>query len=105
MTQKPSVNEFFNLGQFPKEPGIIYYGLSIPLLHNTQSPQNCYDVDLELMHKVQVSNVGAQIVYTEMGIRPIETQNSCCSFLKITPHISYKYRTYPQFHYLYVQYK
>jgi hypothetical protein len=65
MSKKPSTNEFFSLGNFPKDPGIIYYGLSIPLLHNTQSPQNCYDVDLELMHKVQVSNVGAQIVYTD----------------------------------------
>lgn len=62
---KPGTNEFFDLNQFPKEPGITYFCLSIPLLHNVQSPQNCYEMDLHIIDKIQVSNVGAQVVYTD----------------------------------------
>lgn len=62
---KPGTNEFFDLNQFPREPGIVYFCLSIPLLHNVQSPQRCYETDLDLIDKIQVSNVGAQVVYTD----------------------------------------
>ncbi len=61
---KPTTNEFFDLNKFPKEPGIVYFALSMPLLNNTQSPQNCYGADEHLISKIQVSNVGAQVVYT-----------------------------------------
>lgn len=64
-TSAPGVNEFYDINKFPKEPGITYYALSMPLLNNTQSPQACYEDDLRLIEKIQVSNVGAQVVYTD----------------------------------------
>ena len=62
---KPGTNEFFDLNKLPKEPGITYFALSMPLLHNVQSPQNCYEASQHIIDKIQVSNVGAQIVYTD----------------------------------------
>lgn len=62
---KPGINEFFDINKFPKEPGITYFALSMPLLNNIQSPAKCYEADLHLISKIQVSNVGAQIVYTD----------------------------------------
>ncbi len=61
----PGINEFFDVNKFPKEPGITYLALSMPLLSNTQSAQKCYEADLHAISKIQVSNVGAQIVYTD----------------------------------------
>ena len=65
MSAAPKTNEFFDINKFPKETGIAYYGLSMPLLNNVQSPEACYQADLDLITKIQVSNVGAQIVYTD----------------------------------------
>jgi len=61
----PKINEFFDLNKFPKEPGITYFGLSMPLLNNKQSPEECYKMLEYLTSKIQVSNVGAQVVYTD----------------------------------------
>lgn len=63
--QKPGINEFYDVNKFPKEPGIIYFALSMPLLNNTQSPEECYNADLEIIQKIQISNVGAYVVYTD----------------------------------------
>ncbi len=62
---KPGINEFYDVNKFPKEPGITYFGISIPLLNNTQSPEKCYEMDMHTLTKIQVSNVGAQVVYTD----------------------------------------
>ncbi len=62
---KPEINQFFDINQFPKEPGVTYFCLSIPQLHNKQSPQKCYEMDMHLVDKIQVSNVGGQVVYTD----------------------------------------
>lgn len=62
---KPGTNQFFDINKLPKEPGIMYYCLSMPLLTTTQSPQDCYDSDVDLIKKLQVSNCGAQVVYTD----------------------------------------
>ena len=65
MASTPGTNEFFDINKFPKEQGVTYYALSMPLLNNVQSPEACYQADLDLITKIQVSNVGAQIVYTD----------------------------------------
>lgn len=65
MSQAPGINEFFDINKFPKEPGIVYFALSMPLLNSTQNPQRCYEADQHLISKIQVSNVGAQVVYTD----------------------------------------
>ena len=62
---KPGINEFFDINKLPKEPGILYFCLSMPLLTTTQSPQACYDADLSLITKLLVSNCGAQVVYSD----------------------------------------
>lgn len=62
---KPTINEFYDINKFPKEPGITYFCLSMPLLNNVQSPEECYEMDKHIISKIQVSNVGAQIVYTD----------------------------------------
>lgn len=62
---KPKTNEFFDINKFPKDPGITYVGLSIPLLNNKQSPKNCYEMDLHIIDKIQVSNVGVVVAYTD----------------------------------------
>lgn len=62
---KLAVNEFFDINKFPKESGVVYFCLSMPLLNNVQNPEKCYASDLEIISKIQVSNVGAQVVYTD----------------------------------------
>ena len=62
---KPGINEFFDINKLPKEPGILYFCLSMPLLTTAQSPQACYDADLSLISKLLVSNCGAQVVYSD----------------------------------------
>ena len=37
------VNQFFDINKFPKETGMLYWALSMPLLGSTQSPENCYN--------------------------------------------------------------
>lgn len=65
MSPAPGINEFHDINQLPKEPGITYFCLSMPLLNNIQNPQSCYEMDLHIIDKIQVSNVGAQVVYTD----------------------------------------
>lgn len=62
---KPGINEFFDINKFPKEPGITYYGISMPLLNNKQSPEECYKIDLSLVDKILVSNVGGIVGYSD----------------------------------------
>ncbi len=59
------VNQFFDINKFPKETGMLYWALSMPLLGSTQSPENCYNDDVALVEKILVSNVGLHVVYTD----------------------------------------
>lgn len=63
--KKPEINEFYDINKFPKEIGITYFGLSIPLLNNSQSPEKCYEYDLYTFTKMQIPYVGGIIVYTD----------------------------------------
>lgn len=58
-------NEFYDINKFPKESGIFYLGLSIPLLNNVQNPRELYKMDLEIIEKLRSSNTGVHIVYTD----------------------------------------
>ena len=58
-------NEFYDINKFPKEPGITYFALSMPLLSSVQNPDECYKTDLHIISKIQASNVGAVVVYTD----------------------------------------
>ncbi len=62
---KLGINEFYDINKFPKEPGIVFFGISMPLLNNVQSPEKCSEMDEYLISKIQVSNVGVQVVYTD----------------------------------------
>ena len=62
---KPEINEFYDINKFPKEPGIIYFAVSMPLLNNIQHPKEMYKADEHVISKIQVSNTGVQVVYTD----------------------------------------
>lgn len=62
---KPGKNEFYDINKFPKEPGIFYLALSMPLLSNTQHPKEMYKADLDTIKKLRASNTGVHIVYTD----------------------------------------
>lgn len=60
------VNQFFDINKFPKEPGMLYWALSMPLLGSTQSPENCYNDYLALMEKGLVSEVALYVAYKDI---------------------------------------
>lgn len=62
---RPKENEFHDVNKFPKEPGIFYLGLSMPLLNNIQNPKELYKMDLEIIKKLRASNTGVHVVYTD----------------------------------------
>lgn len=39
----PKTNEFFDLNKFPKEEGILFFGISMNLIGNKQSPEKCFE--------------------------------------------------------------
>ncbi len=59
------VNQFFDINKFPKETGMLYWALSMPLLGSTQSPENCYNDAVDSIEKVLISNIGVYVVYTD----------------------------------------
>ncbi|MCB9965792.1 MAG: hypothetical protein H6855_06895 [Rhodospirillales bacterium] len=61
----PKTNEFFDINKLPKSPGITYYGLSIPLLTNKQSPKALLEYDKKLIDKQYIYNVAGVLIYTD----------------------------------------
>lgn len=61
----PGINEFFDINKFPKEPGITYCSVSMPLLSNKQTPEEWYKIDLYVIPKIRVSNVGCVVGYSD----------------------------------------
>lgn len=47
---KPGVNQFFDFNKLPKEEGILFFGISMSLIANRQSPEKCFEY-LKLIDK------------------------------------------------------
>lgn len=80
-----AINEFYDINKFPKEPGITYCSVSMPLLATTQTPEEWYKIDLYVIPKILVSNVGCVVGYSD-GLymySPDEAMNLKVKFQKL----------------------
>lgn len=65
MRKPPEQNEFYDINKFPKESGLFIFFISMPLTNNTQHPKKLSESDQELIKKLQASNTGVQVIYTD----------------------------------------
>lgn len=62
---KPVNNIFFDINKFPSDFGITILGVSMPHITTVQKPEACFTADLYQIPKIQISGVGAHIVYSD----------------------------------------
>jgi hypothetical protein len=56
-------NVFYDINQFPKQEGMLVFGISMPKISNSQSARNCFNYVKELIPKIYFPNVGLTFLY------------------------------------------
>ncbi len=58
-------NEFFDINKFPKQEGLLLFGISMNRIDNTQSAQKCFEYMNNFISKISVPHVGLNIIYAD----------------------------------------
>lgn len=63
--KKDLTNQFFDLNHFPAQEGIIFFGISMSKISNSQDAKNCFNSIEHLVKKIVKPQVGLNIIYSD----------------------------------------
>ena len=63
--KKDLTNQFFDLNKFPSQEGIIFFGISMSKISNTQDAKSCFREVEHLVKKIVKPQVGLNIIYSD----------------------------------------